>query len=832
MVSAVFENRDLNVRFKDNAANVAAGSYQVECICATETITKRVAQANFLSEDGDGTRHYHLAFTFEEIQRAGITRTPTLHLRTISGDGHVSSKFAVIPTQNPAPVIAVAPDIIPTFDGALVKITEPQAKDLVGYVVAVSLSATFDPSNPNTWTFKGPNPAPTITLPDTHTYFVRCAAYDVFGTDQLVWTTATAVAKQTSDLSEITEFVSDVQEQFAGIVDLSNTLRGEIALQAGTNIEYQLDLVDERTERRATTFIDGQPIDDLFLAEQERTDGLMETIDAIVHKTTDGSGYVLNVNTVRWSDTQTVAEHIAEVAATTGDATAALALEQSTRAAADLAESTTRQTQVAELGDNIAQTLVEARAYTDTTKAYTDNTFTTKTTFNNNKAAVQTVLDSLSTAQTSEANLRIALAATVETNRAYAEGRLNVLTSAQAAEVTSRQQLAALVDSNKATSDASITLLTNAKNAQATSISQLQTDVAGNQTLALQKYQTFSDFNTAQVTTNNLFQAQFAGNQPTYLLSQLNITSTKATGAVTTLESIGTGAVGTNAYKIKWANVVSTDGTALSTTIDGLQASMGAKATTSYVDAQINDTKSAAVALNSATVTSVNTLRTTVGQNTADITQLFSSTNGLGAKYGLALNVNNYVTGFQINNGGTAATSNFVISAPNFAIAIPGRTVVPFSIGSDGVVRMPSVEVDSIKANTVTTGTIVTNSVSTTLANTGTYGGNYGNSGSTAQVVSITIVCTGRPIHITGMYSARLTVGPGNINATGVLLRNGGTIQSAGAYAPKNYDYSLPFDIVDNPGPGTWTYSLNDTVGYGAYTAFYNYSLSAVELKV
>ncbi|MFN3585196.1 hypothetical protein [Phenylobacterium sp.] len=58
-----------------------------------------------------------------------------------------------------------------------------------------------------------------------------------------------------------------------------------------------------------------------------------------------------------------------------------------------------------------------------------------------------------------------------------------------------------------------------------------------------------------------------------------------------------------------------------------------------------------------------------------------SLTSALGAKYGVTLDVNGYVTGFQINNSGSPASSAFVILASNFALATPGQgTAYPFAV--------------------------------------------------------------------------------------------------------------------------------------------------------
>src|SRR5690348_11067887 len=57
----------------------------------------------------------------------------------------------------------------------------------------------------------------------------------------------------------------------------------------------------------------------------------------------------------------------------------------------------------------------------------------------------------------------------------------------------------------------------------------------------------------------------------------------------------------------------------------------------------------------------ISTLTTTVNGNTATIQTVQSSVNGLEAKYGVTLNVNGYVTGFEQNNNGQSGS--FIVQA-------------------------------------------------------------------------------------------------------------------------------------------------------------------------
>ncbi len=237
---------------------------------------------------------------------------------------------------------------------------------------------------------------------------------------------------------------------------------------------------------------------------------------------------------------------------------------------------------------------------------------------------------------------------------------------------------------------------------------------------------------------------------------------------------------------------------------------------------------------------SINAVSGRLGTAESSITTLSQVTNGLNAKWSVAVNSNGYISGITFNANG--ATSSFVVAANTFAVVDPngGSPIVPFEV-SGGVVRAPTLVVGNLFANTiqgwhivngaVSTPAIAANSVSATVATSGNYNGVYGNNGTNAEVCSVSIYCNGGPVLIQGMYSFMLSARPGNINSTCSLSRDGAFLVDAGAYAPRGYRCAMPVAIVDNPGVGWHTYRINDTVGPGATIAFYAYALSATELK-
>jgi hypothetical protein len=108
-----------------------------------------------------------------------------------------------------------------------------------------------------------------------------------------------------------------------------------------------------------------------------------------------------------------------------------------------------------------------------------------------------------------------------------------------------------------------------------------------------------------------------------------------------------------------------------------------------------------------AQATEVSTLTTRVGQNTATITTMSTSINGLQAQWAVAIDNNGYIAGIQLASG-IGGMSSFTVVANRFAIIDPGNglysPVVPFLV-QGGVVRMGNVVIDAATIGNLVVGT-------------------------------------------------------------------------------------------------------------------------------
>jgi hypothetical protein len=155
------------------------------------------------------------------------------------------------------------------------------------------------------------------------------------------------------------------------------------------------------------------------------------------------------------------------------------------------------------------------------------------------------------------------------------------------------------------------------------------------------------------------------------------------------------------------ATTRATQTSALATSITGLTATVNsnAAAISNEVTTRANETSALAFSLGAVT--------TTVNGNTASITSLQSSLNGVNARASVRLDVNGYVSGWEIAS--TATASSFTIIASDFRVVDPtqGAAVfTPFAIVG-GTVRMHGVEVNTLAANSITAGNITADSITT-----------------------------------------------------------------------------------------------------------------------
>ena len=131
-----------------------------------------------------------------------------------------------------------------------------------------------------------------------------------------------------------------------------------------------------------------------------------------------------------------------------------------------------------------------------------------------------------------------------------------------------------------------------------------------------------------------------------------------------------------------------------------------------------------------ATASSVTALGTTVGQNTTSITANTTSINGVTGKYGVTIDSNGGLTGFELIGGGGA--SDFIVTANKFKIYSSNGALNPFSVITDGSSSRVQINGDlNVTAAATIGGTATVNDANgrptaLLLKNLGTVSGNAG----------------------------------------------------------------------------------------------------------
>jgi hypothetical protein len=213
----------------------------------------------------------------------------------------------------------------------------------------------------------------------------------------------------------------------------------------------------------------------------------------------------------------------------------------------------------------------------------------------------------------------------------------------------------------------------------------------------------------------------------------------------------------------------------------------------------------------SALATSLSTVSTTVNGNTASITTLQSSVNGISAEWVLALNANGRVAGIKAAVGPTVSTLAF--QADQIAFSNGTVDYFPLSIVG-GEVRAQNFRVDKVVANSIVSESILGGAVTTQVSASTNPITAIG--ATPVQVISLSITTVGGPVQVgydcqVGL-NASFTGGlRANVYRNGTLLRSGARSNMKGPFQD-----GLGGILRDTPGPGTHTYTIELDVPAGA----------------
>jgi predicted nucleic acid-binding Zn-ribbon protein len=345
---------------------------------------------------------------------------------------------------------------------------------------------------------------------------------------------------------------------------------------------------------------------------------------------------------------------------------------------------------------------------TNTTNISNNGTNITSNTTNitTNASDISTLTNNLATANTNitqNASDVTSLTSTVSTNTtdiATAEGNITTNTtsiSTNASDITTLTNNLATTDANVTQNATDVTSLTSTVNSNSSSIGTNTTNISTN---ASNITTLTNDLNTAEADITQ---------------NATNVTSLTSTVSSNT-SSIGTNTtnISTNASNITTltndlntaeADIVSnsSDITSLTTTVDGNTGDISTNASSistlnaglttanNNISANASDITTVTATANTNTgdittnASSISSLTTTVNGNTTSISTNATSINGIEGRYGVTIDSNGALTGFDLIGGGGA--SIFKINADDFKIYNSGGDLNPFSV-SGGVVQV------------------------------------------------------------------------------------------------------------------------------------------------
>ena len=266
----------------------------------------------------------------------------------------------------------------------------------------------------------------------------------------------------------------------------------------------------------------------------------------------------------------------------------------------------------------------------------------------------------------------------VDGNLASFNSQISAQASATSAVVSSVSSLTATVGTNTAA-------ITNEQTARANADSALATDITN-----LTATVTSGDSTNSAAITNE--QTARANADSALATDITNLTATVASGDSTNAAAI------TNEQTAR-ANADS----ALATDITNLTATVTSGDSTNA--AAISSEATARANADSANAAAITNLTASVGSNTSAVAIAASAAataqGAVNAKFGVTLDSNGFISGFESTNNGTVST--FKVAANTFEIRDPTLNTVPFLV-SNGVCKMQNVEIGSnvIGLNSIT----------------------------------------------------------------------------------------------------------------------------------
>lgn len=595
-----------------------------------------------------------------------------------------------------------------------------------------------------------------------------------------------------------------------GIVSNTTTRTDSLELRVDTLTDLVDSLVNLEDGTGIATIIQNEA--------QQRVEGdtaLASTLALIGAKNGSNNAFLLDLNTVRVTGTESLGQRLSAITAKANDNAAKIITEATARADAVSAEAGRIDLLVARANGFDASITAEqtARSNADGALAQTLSLLGAKTA---NNTAFLLDLNKVLVGPTESFTQR--LNQMVATAGANAQALVTSEATTRASQDQSLSQridgVGAKTDDNTAAIATEVTARTNAVSAEAAQRTALATKIAGDIAAAV-----LTETNARVAADQAESQARQSlatevGQNSSAIQNESLARSTLAGSIAQQFAVLGAWRNGQSAFVLDLNRVEVGAGYSLGSRLSGIDVAVN------NVSASVVSEQTARANGDNALSQTLQTVQNTVGGHTASITNLTQVTNGLNARWTLALNSNGHLTGITANNNGSYGTLSFVADEVGFVSPNGGTPVKIMSVVANKVRFNSNVE---IYGDLLVTGSINhTRLTSNTVNNVEVaYNGGAANLNNTTPTrihgVWIGIEKADSPIDIDfNAYGTFTHNAGGSFVAVVQLVRSRGNdsgtvIQSVqlngSGMANDTWQGALPMKFLDRPNEaGNWHY--------------------------
>lgn len=542
---------------------------------------------------------------------------------------------------------------------------------------------------------------------------------------------------------------------------------------------------------------------------------LTATLALIGAKNGANNAFVLNLDTTRVGPTESLGQRLTAITAKANDNAAKILTEATTRADAISAQADRIDLLVTRANGFDASITTEqtARANGDSALAQTIALLGAKNA--NNTAFILDLSKVLVTPTESFSQRLNQLVSTAGTNAQA------LVTSEATTRATADQSLGQRIDSVGAKTDdntaaiaAEVTARTTAVSAEAAARQALATKIVGDIAAAvLNEANARAAADQAEAQARQSLATQ-VGQNSSAIQNEATARSTLAGAIAQQFAVLGAFRNGQSAFVLDLNNVEVGPGWTLGSRLSGIDTSIG------NVSASVVSEQTARASADNALSQALQTVQNTVGSHTASITTLNQVTDGLNARWTVALNSNGHITGITAQNNGHFGSLSFVADEVGFVAPGGGTPIKVMSVVSNKVRFNSNVEIygDLLVTGTINNTKLADNTVTgvEVAYNSGTITLNH-TTPTRIHGVWINVEKANSPIDVDfNAYGTFTHNASGSFSAIVQLVRSRGetggtviqTVQLNGSgMANDTWQGSLPMKTLDRPGEGgNWHY--------------------------